>query len=73
MASEKLEIILDTRNARATGCAWADDVFEMDPSANIAVQKIRFVDVSRLAKSNRPPATALPVRSLAEWCGNDST
>ena len=48
MANSKVEVILDTQKCQGYGlCLGSDDVFELNGSANIAVLKTRFVDLSR--------------------------
>ncbi|MBS7663622.1 ferredoxin [Pseudomonas lalucatii] len=71
MASEKVEVILDTQKCQGYGlCLGSDDVFELDSAANIAHLKLRFVDISRKDEIEQVvrdcPAGAISLRVVQE-------
>lgn len=71
MASEKVEVILDSLKCQGYGlCLGADDVFELDSVANLAHLKQRFVDISRKGEFEQLvsdfPAGAISLRVVQE-------
>ncbi|MCO6056723.1 ferredoxin [Pseudomonas sp. MOB-449] len=67
MATDKVEVILDTQKCQGYGlCLGSDDVFELDSAANIAHLKQRIVDVSRKGEFEQLvrdcPAAAISIR-----------
>jgi ferredoxin len=71
MASEKVEVILDSLKCQGYGlCLGADDVFELDSVVNIAHLKQRFVDISRKGEFEQLvsdcPAGAISLRVVQE-------
>ncbi|AYC31292.1 ferredoxin [Pseudomonas cavernae] len=71
MATERVEVILDTQKCQGYGlCLGADDVFELDAAANIAHLKQRFVDIARKGEFEQLvrdcPAAAISLRVVQE-------
>jgi ferredoxin len=77
MAHEKVEVILDTLKCQGYGlCLGADDVFELDSTANIAHLKQRWVDISRKGEFEQLvrdcPAGAISIRQVSIEEGSEA-